>query len=77
LASKGPENGLSSEVVVQYQPHGRLSTIPKNTTFTGGLLIAVSSLQSSARELPPCDLGLDEMRKALIANGSLQDVAEA
>jgi hypothetical protein len=40
-----PEWGISpSEIGVQYQPDGRLSTFPKNTaTFTGRLLIVSRS----------------------------------
>jgi hypothetical protein len=41
-----------SEIAVQYQPDGRLSTFPKNTaTFTGKLLIVPDSHITSAHKL--------------------------
>jgi hypothetical protein len=47
-----PEWGISpSEIGVQYQPDGRLSTFPKNTaTFTGRLLIVSDSAHNICTE---------------------------
>jgi hypothetical protein len=56
LVSNGPaidpELGMCpSEIGVQYQPDGRLSTFPKNTaTFTGKLLIVFESAHDICTE---------------------------
>jgi hypothetical protein len=62
-----------SEIGVQYQPDGRLSTFPKKTaTFTGKLLIVPHSHITSARKLSndfsvsnPADLKVLEQLIAL------------